>query len=175
MEENTGRELDKIDFLIISIITAVALVVCMILCKNSINKVNKDLDKIENRKEVIEMYNKLTSLNENDTLYLGKEYKVTNIKSGEHTSYNMTLKNTDEINLFYDKGKTYPNIVLSFSSNQCFIELNWINNTYKIGKSFSEELSAQHIEGMKLYKILKSIGDNGLDNTCQSLRKNVKL
>jgi|GEM_PF-6660089 hypothetical protein len=80
MEENTGRELDKIDFLIISIITAVVLVVCMILCKNSINKVNKDLDKIENRKEVIEMYNKLTSLNENDTLYLGKEYKVTNIK-----------------------------------------------------------------------------------------------
>lgn len=172
MEENTGRELDIIDFLTISIITAVVLVGCMILCKNSINK---DLDKIENRKEVIEMYDKITSLNENDTLYLGKEYKVTNIKSGERTSYNMTLKNTDEINLFYDKGKTYPNIVLSFSSNQCFIELNWIENTYKIGKSFSEELSAQHIEGMKLYKILKSIGDNGLDNTCQSLRKNVKL
>lgn len=172
MEENTGRELDVIDFLTISIITAVVLVGCMILCKNSINK---DLDKIENRKEVIEMYDKITSLNENDTLYLGKEYKVTNIKSGERTSYNMTLKNTDEINLFYDKGKTYPNIVLSFSSNQCFIELNWIENTYKIGKSFSEELSAQHIEGMKLYKILKSIGDNGLDNTCQSLRKNVKL
>lgn len=172
MEENTGRELDVIDFLTISIITAVVLVGCMILCKNSINK---DLDKIENRKEVIEMYDKITSLNENDTLYLGKEYKVTNIKSGERTSYNMTLKNTDEINLFYDKGKTYPNIVLSFSSNQCFIELNWIENTYRIGKSFSEELSAQHIEGMKLYKILKSIGDNGLDNTCQSLRKNVKL
>ena len=172
MEENTGRELDIIDFLTISIITAVVLVGCMILFKNSINK---DLDKIENRKEVIEMYDKITSLNENDTLYLGKEYKVTNIKSGERTSYNMTLKNTDEINLFYDKGKTYPNIVLSFSNNQCFIELNWIENTYKIGKSFSEELSAQHIEGMKLYKILKSIGDNGLDNTCQSLRKNVKL
>lgn len=172
MEENTGRELDETDVLTIMLITVVVVVVCIILCQNHINK---DLDKTENRKEVIEMYNKITSLNENDTLYLGKEYKVTNIKSGERTSYNMTLKNTDEINLFYNKGKTYPNIVLSFSSKQCFIELNWINNTYRIGKSFSEELSAQHIEGMKLYKILKSIGDNGLDNTCQSLSKNVKL
>lgn len=172
MEENTGRELDETDVLTIMLITVVVVVVCIILCHNHINK---QLNKTEKRNEVIEMYNKITSLNENDTLYLGKEYKVTNIKSGERTSYNMTLKNTDEINLFYDKGKTYPNIILSFSSNNCFIELNWINNTYKIGKSFSEELSEQHIEGMKLYKILKSIGDNGLDNTCQSLSKNVKL
>lgn len=172
MEENTGRELDETDFLTILIITVVVVVGCIILCQNHINK---ELDKTENRKEVIEMYNKLTSLNENDTLYLGKEYKVTNIKVGEHTNYNMTLKNTDEINIFYKKGKTYPDIILSFSSNQCFIELSWIENTYRIGNSFSEELPAQHIEGIKLYKILKSIGDNGLENTCQSLRKNVKL
>lgn len=172
MEENTGRELDETDVLTIMLITAVIVAVCIILYQNHINK---QLDKTEKRNEVIEMYDKITSLNENDTLYLGKEYKVTNIKSGERTSYNMTLKNTDEINLFYETGKSYPNIVLSFSNSNCFIELNWINNTYKIGKSFSEELSAQHTEGMKLYNILKSIGDNGLDNTCQSLSKNVKL
>lgn len=172
MEENKNIELEETDFLVILIITVIIIIGIIIVCQNH---TLKKLDEIENRKEVIEMYNKLTSLNENDTLYLGKEYKVTNIKVGEHTNYNMTLKNKDEINLFYKKGKTYPDIILLFSSNQCFIELNWAENTYRLGNSFSEELPAQHIEGIKLYKILKSIGDNGLDNTCQSLRKNVRL
>ena len=115
--------------IIISLIT-------MRLVSTEINEKEK-LEKLENKEQTVEMYEKIINLNENDVIYLGKEYKVTNIISKYKGEYKTVLKNDDEkIEIFYETDYVYPRYELMFLSNKgYYLRLNWYDEYYKIGKS----------------------------------------
>lgn len=134
------------------------------------------LEKLENKEQTVEMYEKIINLNENDIIYLGKEYKVTNIISKYKGEYVTVLKNKDEkIEIFYETDYVYPRYELMFLSNKgYYLRLNWYDKYYKIGNS-KKGLPERYTSRFELTNILKSLGDVGLEETCKNLRKTVKL
>lgn len=139
-------------------------------------KEKEKLEKLENKEQTVEMYKKIINLNENDIIYLGKEYKVTNIISKYEGEYKTVLKNNDEkIEIFYETDYVYPRYELMFLSNKgYYLRLNWYDKYYKIGNS-KKGLPERYISRLELTNILKSLGDIGLEETCKNLRKTVKL
>lgn len=133
-------------------------------------------EKLENKEQTVEMYEKIINLNENDVIYLGKEYKVTNIISKYKGEYVTVLKNKDEkIEIFYETDYVYPRYELMFLSNKgYYLRLNWYDKYYKIGNS-KKGLPERYTSRLELSNILKSLGDIGLEETCKNLRKTVKL
>lgn len=67
-------------FLIMLMSIIMITLIIMGLVSTEINEKEK-LEKLENKEQTVEMYKKIINLNENDIIYLGKEYKVTNIIS----------------------------------------------------------------------------------------------
>lgn len=139
-------------------------------------KEKEKLEKLENKEQTVEMYKKIINLNENDIIYLGKEYKVTNIISKYEGEYKTVLKNNDEkIEIFYETDYVYPRYELMFLSNKgYYLRLNWYDKYYKIGNS-KKGLPERYTSRLELSNILKSLGDVGLEETCKNLRKTVKL
>lgn len=133
-------------------------------------------EKLENKEQTVEMYEKIINLNENDVIYLGKEYKVTNIISKYKGEYVTVLKNKDEkIEIFYETDYVYPRYELMFLSNKgYYLRLNWYDKYYKIRNS-KKGLPERYTSRLELSNILKSLGDIGLEETCKNLRKTVKL
>ena len=151
--------------------------IIMGLVSTEINENEKEkLEKLENKEQTVEMYKKIINLNENDIIYLGKEYKVTNIISKYKGEYKTVLKHKDEkIEIFYETDYVYPRYELMFLSNKgYYLRLNWYDKYYKIGNS-KKGLPERYTSRLELSNILKSLGDIGLEETCKNLRKTVKL
>lgn len=66
-----------ISIVIISVIT----IVIVSMEEKEEEEEKEKQEKLENKEQTVEMYKKIINLNENDIIYLGKEYKVTNIIS----------------------------------------------------------------------------------------------
>lgn len=162
-------------FLIILMGVIIISLITMRLVSTEINEKEK-LEKLENKEQTVEMYEKIINLNENDVIYLGKEYKVTNIISKYKGEYKTVLKNDDEkIEIFYETDYVYPRYELMFLSNKgYYLRLNWYDKYYKIGNS-KKGLPERYTSRNELTNILKSLGDIGLEETCKNLRKTVKL
>lgn len=162
-------------FLIMLISIIMITLIIMGLVSTEIKKLEK-LEKLENKEQTVEMYKKIINLNENDIIYLGKEYKVTNIISKYKGEYKTVLKHKDEkIEIFYETDYVYPRYELMFLSNKgYYLRLNWYDKYYKIGNS-KKGLPERYTSRLELSNILKSLGDIGLEETCKNLRKTVKL
>lgn len=162
-------------FLIMLISIIMITLIIMGLVSTEINEKEK-LEKLENKEQTVEMYKKIINLNENDIIYLGKEYKVTNIISKYKGEYKTVLKHKDEkIEIFYETDYVYPRYELMFLSNKgYYLRLNWYDKYYKIGNS-KKGLPERYTSRLELSNILKSLGDIGLEETCKNLRKTVKL
>lgn len=162
-------------FLIMLMSIIMITLIIMGLVSTEINEKEK-LEKLENKEQTVEMYKKIINLNENDIIYLGKEYKVTNIISKYKGEYKTILKNKDEkIEIFYETDYVYPRYELMFLSNKgYYLRLNWYDKYYKIGNS-KKGLPERYTSRLELSNILKSIGDIGLEETCKNLRKTIKL
>lgn len=164
-------------FLIMLISIIMITLIIMGLVSTEINEKEKEkLEKLENKEQTVEMYKKIINLNENDIIYLGKEYKVTNIISKYKGEYKTVLKHKDEkIEIFYETDYVYPRYELMFLSNKgYYLRLNWYDKYYKIGNS-KKGLPERYTSRLELSNILKSLGDIGLEETCKNLRKTVKL
>ena len=164
-------------FLIMLISIIMITLIIMGLVSTEINENEKEkLEKLENKEQTVEMYKKIINLNENDIIYLGKEYKVTNIISKYKGEYKTVLKHKDEkIEIFYETDYVYPRYELMFLSNKgYYLRLNWYDKYYKIGNS-KKGLPERYTSRLELSNILKSLGDIGLEETCKNLRKTVKL
>lgn len=164
-------------FLIMLISIIMITLIIMGLVSTEINEKEKEkLEKLENKEQTVEMYKKIINLNENDIIYLGKEYKVTNIISKYKGEYKTVLKHKDEkIEIFYETDYVYPRYELMFLSNKgYYMRLNWYDKYYKIGNS-KKGLPERYTSTLELSNILKSLGDIGLEETCKNLRKTVKL
>lgn len=165
-------------FLIMLISIIMITLIIMGLVSTEINEKEKleKLEKLENKEQTVEMYKKIINLNENDIIYLGKEYKVTNIISKYKGEYKTVLKHKDEkIEIFYETDYVYPRYELMFLSNKgYYLRLNWYDKYYKIGNS-KKGLPERYTSRLELSNILKSLGDIGLEETCKNLRKTVKL
>lgn len=164
-------------FLIMLMSIIMITLIIMGLVSTEINENEKEkLEKLENKEQTVEMYKKIINLNENDIIYLGKEYKVTNIISKYKGEYNTVLKHKDEkIEIFYETDYVYPRYELMFLSNKgYYLRLNWYDKYYKIGNS-KKGLPERYTSRLELSNILKSLGDIGLEETCKNLRKTVKL
>lgn len=162
-------------FLIMLISIIMITLIIMGLVSTEINEKEK-LEKLENKEQTVEMYKKIINLNENDIIYLGKEYKVTNIISKYKGEYKTVLKHKDEkIEIFYETDYAYPHYQLMFLSNKgYYLRLNWYDKYYKIGNS-KKRLPERYTSRNELTNILKSVGDVGLEETCKNLRKTIKL
>ncbi len=164
-------------FLIMLMSIIMITLIIMGLVSTEINENEKEkLEKLENKEQTVEMYKKIINLNENDIIYLGKEYKVTNIISKYKGEYKTVLKHKDEkIEIFYETDYVYPRYELMFLSNKgYYLRLNWYDKYYKIGNS-KKGLPERYTSRLELSNILKSLGDIGLEETCKNLRKTVKL
>lgn len=164
-------------FLIMLMSIIMITLIIMGLVSTEINENEKEkLEKLENKEQTVEMYKKIINLNENDIIYLGKEYKVTNIISKYKGEYKTVLKHKDEkIEIFYEIDYVYPRYELMFLSNKgYYLRLNWYDKYYKIGNS-KKGLPERYTSRLELSNILKSLGDIGLEETCKNLRKTVKL
>lgn len=164
-------------FLIMLMSIIMITLIIMGLVSTEINENEKEkLEKLENKEQTVEMYKKIINLNENDIIYLGKEYKVTNIISKYKGEYKTVLKHKDEkIEIFYETDYVYPRYELMFLSNEgYYLRLNWYDKYYKIGNS-KKGLPERYTSRLELSNILKSLGDIGLEETCKNLRKTVKL
>ena len=114
-------------FLIMLMSIIMITLIIMGLVSTEINENEKEkLEKLENKEQTVEMYKKIINLNENDIIYLGKEYKVTNIISKYKGEYNTVLKHKDEkIEIFYETDYVYPRYELMFLSNKgYYLRLN---------------------------------------------------
>lgn len=164
-------------FLIMLMSIIMITLIIMGLVSTEINENKKEkLEKLENKEQTVEMYKKIINLNENDIIYLGKEYKITNIISKYKGEYKTVLKHKDEkIEIFYETDYVYPRYELMFLSNKgYYLRLNWYDKYYKIGNS-KKGLPERYTSRLELSNILKSLGDIGLEETCKNLRKTVKL
>lgn len=162
-------------FIIILMGVIIISLIIMGIVSTEINEKEKH-ETSENKEQTVEMYKKIINLNENDVIYLGKEYKVTNIISKYKGEYTAVLKNNDEkIEIFYETDYVYPRYELMFLSNKgYYLRLNWYDKYYKIGNS-KKGLPERYTSRPELTNILKSLGDIGLEETCKNLRKTVKL
>lgn len=162
-------------FLIILISIVIISLIAIGVVSTETKEIEKQ-EKLENKEQTVEMYEKIINLNENDIIYLGKEYKVTNIISKYKGEYKTVLKNNNEkIEIFYETDYVYPRYELMFLSNKgYYLRLNWYDKYYKIGNS-KKGLPERYTSRLELSNILKSLGDIGLEETCKNLRKTVKL
>lgn len=63
--------------ILISIVIISVITIVIVSMEEKEEEEKEKLEKLENKEQTVEMYKKIINLNENDIIYLGKEYKVT--------------------------------------------------------------------------------------------------
>lgn len=168
---------------------SVAVIIITGICYHIVKENKKELlHKTENKNEIINILNELSSITVNDTISFGNESYIVNKVEADTSNlkkkFMYSLKNKSSnnghfyiiITKIYAKtdNKDYPALHILFEQQsdkgKCYLKLDWENQDYEISDVLGENIPKHKSERKELSEILNTVHKKGLIETCKYLK-----